>query len=91
VGYPEVVSLLVVPGRVVVVEVEVPLPGRRMVALVVPAAAMVVVAEAAVLHRAQELLGQVVMVLMVFLFSPTHRQVEHQNGSPTLIHNIQLQ
>src|SRR5882724_1601750 len=52
---------------------------------------MVVVVALAELRRAQEPLGPVVTVPMASSSSPTHRLVGHQNGSPTLIPNIQLQ
>ena len=75
----------------VVPEVEAHLPEQPMVGLAVTVVVMVVVVVPEVLPQVLELLVVVVMVLMVFLFSLTPRQVGHQNGSPMLIPNIQLQ
>ena len=89
--FPVLVFLLVLLVPALPGEEQVGLPGLAMVVLVAPVVVMVVVAVLEGLQQAQELRERVVMALTVFLFLHTHRQVEHRNGSPTLIRNIQLQ
>jgi len=91
VEYLVLVFLLVLPALVGVAEVVALLLEHPMVALVAMVAAMVAVVEPEVTPQELELPVLVAMALTVFLFSPTHRQVGHRRGSPTLIHNIQLQ
>jgi len=91
VEYPGLVSLSAQRGLAVVAAAVVLLPGQVMVASVAPVAVMEAEALQAVLPLAQELQGPVVMEPTASSFSPTPRQVGHQNWSPTLILNTQLQ
>jgi len=74
------------------VVVEVLLLEQPVAELEEPVAVMVAVVDPEVLPQVLEPLEVVVTVLTVSSSSPTHRQVvEHQNGSPMLIRNTQLQ